>query len=634
VFVLCCCWPRPVHAADDILLADFEGKDYGDWKATGAAFGTGPARGTLPNQMPVSGYLGEGLVNSFYGGDGTEGTLTSPEFKIGRKRINFLIGGGNHPGQTCMNLLVDGKVVHTATGRDSEHLLWHSWDVADLAGKTARLEIVDRHTGGWGHVLIDHVVQSDQPPAIPDDRDELLKKAEASVKAAAEKVKDDPNHPVYHLLPPANWMNDPNGPLFHEGWYHLFYQHNPYGDDWGHMHWGHFRSKDLVHWEHLPIALAPSKNRGEDHVFSGCATVNRKGEVMLFYTSIGGRLPEQWAAVPEDKQLLKWKKHPANPILTEQLHDGVKVHEWRDPFIFHHEDRTYLVLGGNLNGSKGGQAVVNVYRAENDELTRWKYHGVLFQHPDAAVKNIECPLFFKLGDRWCLVVSPHGPVGWFLGELDGKTMTFKAEKRGVLDHGNYYAPNCMEDAKGRRLVWGWVNGFPAGRGWNGCLTLPRVLTPGPDDLLRQEPAPELEKLRGEHTAVGPTALADTSRVLDKVHGDTLEIVAEFAPGDAKACGLKVRRSGDGSRAVVIRWDGREIDVAGSKAPLQLARGETSVRLHLFLDRSVIEVYASGQACITRVVAPQAGDVGVEVFATGGKATLKGLDAWTMKSIWH
>src|SRR5947209_3453558 len=168
--------PFTAVAADrpDVLIADFEGKDYGDWKVTGEAFGPGPARGTLPNQMPVTGYLGRGLVNSYYKGDGSQGTLTSPEFTVQRQRINFLIGGGHHPGEACINLLIDGKAVRTATGpsrtpRDTEHLSWHSWDVRLFAGKKARIEVVDRKTGSWGHINVDHIVQSDRPP--PDERD-------------------------------------------------------------------------------------------------------------------------------------------------------------------------------------------------------------------------------------------------------------------------------------------------------------------------------------------------------------------------------------------------------------------------------------------------------------------------------
>lgn len=156
---------RAVAQSDDILVADFEGAAYGAWKTTGTAFGPGPARGTLPGQMPVSGFLGKGLVNSFFDGDRTTGTLTSPAFTIERDHLNFLIGGGGHKDRTCINLLVDGKVVRTATGANtaaggSEQLDWKSWDVRPWRGKKAVIEIVDNETGGWGHINVDHIVQS------------------------------------------------------------------------------------------------------------------------------------------------------------------------------------------------------------------------------------------------------------------------------------------------------------------------------------------------------------------------------------------------------------------------------------------------------------------------------------------
>ena len=154
-------------AADDLLIADFEGTNYGDWKVTGEAFGAGPAHGTLPNQMNVDGFLGHGLVNSYFNGDKTTGTLTSPEFLIQRKYISFLIGGGGWPGKTCMNLLVESQPVRTATGPNtepggSEHLYWSQWDVSDFAGRKAVLEIVDNATGGWGHINVDQIVQTDR----------------------------------------------------------------------------------------------------------------------------------------------------------------------------------------------------------------------------------------------------------------------------------------------------------------------------------------------------------------------------------------------------------------------------------------------------------------------------------------
>jgi uncharacterized protein (DUF608 family) len=149
--------PRP-----KIVLNDFEGKDYGDWKASGEAFGVGPAHGTLASQQRVSGFLGEGLVNTFLGGDRPHGTLTSPAFEISRKYINFLIGGGSHANQTCINLLVDDKVVRTAIGKDNEKLEWHSWNVEDLQGKTATIQIVDRNSEGWGHINIDQIELADE----------------------------------------------------------------------------------------------------------------------------------------------------------------------------------------------------------------------------------------------------------------------------------------------------------------------------------------------------------------------------------------------------------------------------------------------------------------------------------------
>ncbi|HEY5836734.1 GH32 C-terminal domain-containing protein [Streptomyces sp.] len=155
--------PQPAPAGT--VLADFEGADYGDWTATGTAFGPGPAQGTLPGQQQVTGYQGNGLVNTFLQGDSTTGTLTSPPFTVDRRYLDFLIGGGHHPSgaeaPTVFELLVDGQVVRNATGSDNEHLYWSSWDLSDLQGRTAQLRIVDQNTEGWGHINVDQVVLSD-----------------------------------------------------------------------------------------------------------------------------------------------------------------------------------------------------------------------------------------------------------------------------------------------------------------------------------------------------------------------------------------------------------------------------------------------------------------------------------------
>ena len=149
------------------LFTDFEGATYGDWKASGDAFGSGPAKGTLPDQNPVSGFHGQSLANSYLGGDKPQGTLTSPAFEITANYLSFLIGGGAHPGRTCMNLLVDGRVVRTAAGSDNEALEWASWNVREFRGRQGTLQIVDAESGGWGHINIDQILLCDVPAQRP-----------------------------------------------------------------------------------------------------------------------------------------------------------------------------------------------------------------------------------------------------------------------------------------------------------------------------------------------------------------------------------------------------------------------------------------------------------------------------------
>ena len=162
-------------AAEPVVIADFEGADYGAWKVSGSAFGSGPAHGKIGGQMPVEGFAGKGLVNSFQGGDDAAGRLVSPEFPIERPFITFLVGGGGWAGETCLNLLVDGKVVRTATGPNtspggSERLAAAAWEVKEFVGREARIEIVDERKGGWGHINVDQIVQTDTRGATPRSR--------------------------------------------------------------------------------------------------------------------------------------------------------------------------------------------------------------------------------------------------------------------------------------------------------------------------------------------------------------------------------------------------------------------------------------------------------------------------------
>lgn len=467
-----------------------------------------------------------------------------------------------------------------------------------------------------------------------------IEQAMASVAAAASKAAADPTRPVFHFCPPAYWMNDPNGTFYHNGYYHLFYQHNPYGDEWGHIHWGHTRSRDLVYWEHLPIALWPSLEQEEEHVFSGCAALNDQGQPVLIYTSVKqgpreNRPPNhQWAALG-DADWITWQKHPQNPILALESHGGPPFEgDWRDPYIFHEAGRTFMVVAG----AYADIAAVGLYEATDGTLARWIYRGLLYHQPRTVTRFFECPNFIKLGNRWLLLSSPYKPIEYISGVFDVTTLTFTPQQQGVLDAGfsdvpNYYASNTLWDAQGRCILLGWVRGFAKERGWNGCLALPRILTLSADGHPRQLPHPDLQKLRGQGSHFTGITLSNQGHRLAGIQGDTLEMQATLEPGSAQAVGLKVRQSADGQQSVLIRYDGRTLHVAGTEVPFALEAGETQLQLHLFLDRSVLEIFVNqGRVAMTRVIYPPAEDRGVEVFAEGGNAQIRTLSIWQMQAI--
>ena len=216
-------------AAADRLIADFEGKTYAPWTVTGTCFGPGPAHGTLTRQNPVSGFQGKGLVNTFFQGDRTQGTLTSPEVTVDRDFVNMLVGGGEHENQTCMNLLKGDKILRQAMGRNSERLVWQTWDVRRLKGERVRFQIIDRARGGWGHINIDHITLSDtakaQPRGDPVMEAELVeaKRQEVLPRLTALGVSDivfavrmvDRDGHWYANF--GTWSNNPGRRLYHDG---------------------------------------------------------------------------------------------------------------------------------------------------------------------------------------------------------------------------------------------------------------------------------------------------------------------------------------------------------------------------------------------------------------------------------
>lgn len=459
---------------------------------------------------------------------------------------------------------------------------------------------------------------------------EAVAKANASIAEEAQKVKDDPTRPVYHFQPPALWNNDPNGPIYYKGEYHLFYQHNPYGEEWGNMHWGHAKSKDLAHWEHLPIAIAPSKDLGEDHCFSGCCVIADDGTPIILYTSIGPKTPAgdaavQWEAVSHDG-MLTWDKRPENPVMTEALHGDLKVLDWRDPFAWKEGDDWFVVLGGH---PKDGRGSAFIYRSK--DFIHWKFLNILYQSkPEENEANWECPNYFELESKRVLICSPHNQVVYHTGTMS-PDFTFHSEHRALLDYSNnFYAPNCLKDGQNRRILWGWINTI-RGKGWQCAMTLPRILTLREDGSLGMTPAPEIEALRKDHRRK-EAIVVKASSPIESVRNCAKEFLATFAPGEADAYGLRIQIAGEKTIEIPIFYNRQEktVGIGDRKGPFELLENEKELTFHLFVDKAIAELYVNNRACCTAVI-PELNDndATLEFYAAGGSANCKSVDVWDM-----
>ena len=454
----------------------------------------------------------------------------------------------------------------------------------------------------------------------------LLDRAQKSLDRAIKRVKDDPNRPVYHFLPPANWNNDPNGLLFYDGYYHLFYQHNPYGDRWDWMHWGHARSKDLVSWQYLPIALWPSVDKGEEHCFSGSGFIKDNGKPILVYTSIGHEYPEVWAANLEDDSLFNWEKNPADPILVMGDHKGQYIDDWRDPYVFRDQGETYMVVGGHPQSGKGS---IMLYKSMNNKLTKWDYLGVPFSGKE---ENWECPNFFKIGDKYVLIYSPHGRVKYYTGHMDFKNIKFTPDYHGDVDDGqNYYAPNTLQKADGRRVLFGWIPDFKQDQGWQGAITLPRDLSIDEKGRLIQKPVPELTKLRGNHFGEKNVKLLNSSKKLD-VDYPQFEMMINISNGGTKE--IAFRFSEENGKPYEIILTPQTFFFGDDKVALSPGLIKKIETVQLFFDRTVIEIFVNGgKVCATKVIYLDKDNLNFEIFNPTGELTLKEVNIWQLKSIW-
>lgn len=479
------------------------------------------------------------------------------------------------------------------------------------------------------------VLAGDRRPSFtgrPDDAEGM-----AAMRA---RLAGDHHRPRFHLSPPANWLNDPNGMVYHQGRYHVFYQYNPGGPCHDTIHWGHATSDDLLTWRDEPVALAPDADGPDrDGCWSGCAVADGD-RVRLLYTGGRDRRQLPCLATATDDSLREFEKHPGNPVIEEAPDDPAILEtddwkaEFRDHCVGRHDGSWWQVIGSGVAG-EGGAALL--YRA--DDLTEWEYVGPMLVGDDGDGTVWECPELLDLGGAHLLHVSDYDATRYFLGTADFEGPGFEVRERGLLDYGDFYAPQSMR-VDDRHLTWGWL---PETRdldarweaGWAGLLSLPRELAW--EDGLCQRPARELADLRERHAHSRTHDLADERRALD-APGDGVELRARIETGGTVEFG--VRESPALSERTVVRYDGAELAVDRRESTLddRATRDvltmpvDGPLDLRAFVDGSVVELFANGRRCLTGRVYPTRADATGLSLAADGPARVD-LDVWELGSVW-
>lgn len=423
------------------------------------------------------------------------------------------------------------------------------------------------------------------------------------------EVKNQRYRLGYHITAPAGWINDPNGFCYFKGYYHIFYQHHPYSADWGPMHWGHARSRDLVHWETLPIALAPDSSADEDGCFSGSAIV--KDDVLyLVYTGhhyYGDNDPDHFwqnQNLAYSTDGIHFTKYENNPIISHAPSDN--THHFRDPKVWQKDGTYYMVLGSQ---NKEGLGRVITYSSQ--DLKTWDYLGEMTKAKSATTEGFmwECPDFFSLRDgeeeKDVLLFSPQGitPVGhqylnlfqtgYFVGEYHYETNTFEHGSFHELDFGHdFYATQTTLAPDGRRLVFGWMDmwesEFPEKEdGWAGALTLPRELILSNDRLL-MKPAKELEKLRVKQLASWSSEVQETAILCENER--QAEILVTL--GQAADCQLTFKDSKNAT-LVELRYqkEGNQLVLTRENEDPRYAQLTGGLKeMQIFIDTSSVEIF--------------------------------------------
>ena len=490
----------------------------------------------------------------------------------------------------------------------------------------------------------------------------------------------DPYRPIYHMSS-LYGMGDANGLCEWQGRYHLFYQFGPPNAD--RVHWGHCYSEDLVHWRDLPPALYPDT---ELHCFSGQCLVEDNRVVAIYH----GKMSGNSIATASDPLLLNWKKHPNNPVIPNvETNEYEQPYNVFDPCIWKEEDGYYSISGTSANGWIRERRRSASHLFYSRDLTHWEYlHPLLIDDvfcdlgEDGAVPNF---LPIGNGKHILLLFSHKRSARYYIGEYDNGTHKFTPEYHGRINHGTFgggmvSCPSATIDSRGRFItILNCSDGRQSEEAASGlCMTLPWHLTLKEDNALTIEPVEEVKSLRATHVRLTDIALsANEERVLDNVAGKAIEIELTVEMGTAREVGLYVFRSPSGDERTKISiynhrhgktndsllidtsYSSLRTDLVGKppeSAPFRLS-SDGKAHLRVFLDRSLIEVFAdngeclpewafprkgidklfplfSRQCAVARVYPLQEESNGISLFAIGGEARIVSMNVWQMRSIWQ
>jgi len=460
-----------------------------------------------------------------------------------------------------------------------------------------------------------------------------LSSVDSTVRAHREKLLGDAYRPGYHFVTPEGRCMpfDPNGAIYWKGRYHLFYI---FQDARGH-NWGHVSSTDLFHWRHHPTGLVSG-------MFSGNCFLNQEGRPTMCYHQVG---QGNAMAVAVDDELNEWKKLESNPITPKTEPDDPHHDQYRswDPFGWLEGDTYYAIFGGTRPGIAKAPTLAG----------EWKYVGDLLANTVEGVsidEDVSCADFFPIGDRHMLLCISHRlGCRYYLGDWKEEQFhpTFH-EKMSWVDN-SFFAPESLLDDRGRRIMWAWIFDSPgfATRmeyGWSGTMSLPRVLSLGADGVLRINPPEEIERLRyNPRTRTNLAVKADSELALEGLGGNSIELAVEIKASDADQFGVKVCCSPGGEEQTLVYYDAIEkrlkVDTNQSSltegpksveaGPLEL-KADEPLALRVFVDQSVVEVFANGRQAVMRRIYPSREDsVGVALFSNGGPAGVTTLEAWDM-----